>query len=80
MQISYLNYDPFFLFWSVIENVARDNVARDNVVRDIVAKDIVARGIDMMVLDQKRAVLDGIWWYWVSMRQYWLVLGDTWSL
>ena len=31
----------------------------------------------MMVLDQKRAVLGGIWWYWVSMRQYWLVLGDT---
>ena len=47
MQISYLNYDPFFLFWSVIENVARDNVARDNVIRDIVAKDIVARDIDI---------------------------------
>ena len=29
-----------------------------------------------MVLDQKRAVLGGIWWYWVSMRQYWLVLGE----
>ena len=34
----------------------------------------------MMVLDQKRAVLGGIWWYWVSMRQYWLVIGDTGSL
>ena len=28
----------------------------------------------MMVLDQKRAVLGGIWWYWVSMRQYWWYL------
>ena len=67
MQISYLNYDPFFLFWSVIENVARDNVARDNVVRDIVAKDIVARDID-------------IWWYWIKKGQYWVVFGGTGSV
>ena len=31
----------------------------------------------MMVLGQYRAVLAGIWWYWVSMGQHWLVLGDT---
>ena len=31
----------------------------------------------MMVLGQYRAVKDGIWCYWVSMGQYWLVLGDT---
>ena len=34
----------------------------------------------MMVLGQYRAVLAGIWWYWVSMGQYWLVLGDTGSV
>ena len=32
----------------------------------------------MMVLGQNRAVLAGIrWLVWVSMGQYWLVLGDT---
>ena len=34
----------------------------------------------MMVLGQCRPVLAGIWWYWVSMGQYWLVLGDTGSV
>ena len=34
----------------------------------------------MMVLGQYRAVLAGIWWYWVSVGQYWLVLGDTGSV
>ena len=34
----------------------------------------------MMVLGQYRPVLAGIWWYWVSMGQYWLVLGDTGSV
>ena len=34
----------------------------------------------MMVLGQYRAVLAGIWWYWVSMGQYWLVLGGTGSV
>ena len=58
MQISYLNYDPFFPVLDCYRKcreeklsqgtiVARDNVARDNVVRDIVAKDIVARDIDI---------------------------------
>ena len=49
-------------------------------MRDIVARDLVARDIDMMVLGQYRAVLAGIWWCWVSMGQYWLVLGDTGSV
>ena len=35
---------------------------------------------NMMVLGQYRAVLAGISWYWVSMGQYWLVLGDTGSV
>ena len=34
----------------------------------------------MMVLGQYRAVLAGIWWYWVSMGQYWLVLGGIGSI
>ena len=34
----------------------------------------------MMVLGQYRAVLAGIWWYWVSMGQYRLVLGVTGSV
>ena len=29
---------------------------------------------------QYRPVLAGIWWYWFSMGQYWLVLGDTGSV
>ena len=51
-------------------------------MRNIVARDIVATDIDicMMVLGQYRAVLAGIRWYWVSMGQYWLVLGDTGSV
>ena len=44
-------------------------------MRDIVARDLIA-----VVLGQYRAVLAGIWWYWVSMGQYWLVLGDTGSV
>ena len=54
------------------------------IAKDIVARDIVVRDIEghwyMMVLGQYRAVLAGIWWYWVSMGQYWLVLGDTGSV
>ena len=34
----------------------------------------------MMVLGQYRAVLAGIWWYWVSRGQYLLILGGTWSV
>ena len=62
-----MNYDTFFLFGSVIENVARDNVARDNVVRDIVAKDIVAREIDIR-------------WYWIKKGRNWVVFGGTGSV
>ena len=31
----------------------------------------------MMVLGHYTAVLVGTWWYWVSRRRYWLVLGGT---
>ena len=34
----------------------------------------------MMVLGQYMAVLAGIWRYWVSMGQHWLVLGGTRSI
>ena len=40
----------------------------------------ILRNIDMMALGQYRAVLASIWWYWVSIGQYWLVLGDTGSV
>ena len=33
--------------------------------------------IMMMVLGQYRAVLFDTWWYWVSKRRYWLVLGGN---
>ena len=31
----------------------------------------------LMVLGQWKAVMVGTWWYWVSRRWYWLVLGGT---
>ena len=31
----------------------------------------------MVILGQYRAVLAGIWWYWVSLGPYWLVLGGN---
>ena len=38
----------------------------------------------LVILSQYRAVLAGIWWYWITMGQdwvimgrYWLILGDT---
>ena len=31
----------------------------------------------MMVLGQKKTVLVGTWWYWVSTERFWLVLGGT---
>ena len=31
----------------------------------------------LVVLGQWEAALVGTWWYWVSRRQYWLVLGGT---
>ena len=34
----------------------------------------------MMVLGQYRAVLFGIWWYWVSIGWYWMVLSGTGSV
>ena len=31
----------------------------------------------MMVLGQKKALLVGTWWYWVSMERHWLVYDGT---
>ena len=54
------------------------------VPREIVARDTVARDIEghwyMMILGQYRPILAGIWWFRVSMGQYWLVLCDTGSV
>ena len=34
----------------------------------------------LVVLGQCRPLLVGTWWFWVSIRRYWLVLGGTESL
>ena len=33
-----------------------------------------------MVLGQCRPLLVGTWWFWVSIRRHWLLLGGTGSL
>ena len=30
-----------------------------------------------MVLGKYGAILVGTWWYWISIRRYWLILGVT---
>ena len=81
MQISYLNYDPWFLCFNLLQNLSRRTI----VARDTVAKDLVARDIDIwwywvnigrywLVFGGTGSVWGSTGWYLVILGQYNLVL------
>ena len=55
-------------------------IAKDIMIYDSTGSLQSSTGWYLMVLGQKEAALVGTWWYWVSRRRYWLVLGGTGSI
>ena len=86
MQISYLNYDPFFLFWSVIENVARKNCPEEQLSRGTMLQGTMSyRTLLQRTLSRGTLIYDGTGskkggtgWYLVVLGQYEAVLVGTW--
>ena len=60
--------------------LSRGTLSRGNLLRGTLSRDTLEGHRYIMVLGQYRAVVAGIWWYWVSMGQYWLVHRDTGSV